>query len=275
MWSRLDISINSNSADAQEIIESCFERVFLFEQKFSRFIPDNWLDKLNSKKRIALDNEAKSLIELSKKISKISQGHFDITVRPFLENRWYGIKKERFDENKFWYQNVEITEDEIILHNDVSIDFWSLGKGYMIDIVYKTLKKTYDSFIVDFWGDIKVAWKHTIYLEDPLQIGKYIGNYVLEDASIAASWRQKRRFWDSNHLISPLNPDWNEEIIGAFIKHKLATFADAFSTAVMVSPRDIALKILQETPDLEGCIIEKNGTIHQSKKLEIIWNNQQ
>jgi thiamine biosynthesis lipoprotein ApbE len=46
--------------------------------------------------------------------------------------------------------------------------------------------------------------------------------------------------------------------------HRLALFADIFSTALFVSPVDIALKMMRETSGLAACIILRDGTIHKS-----------
>lgn len=74
-----------------KLIERSRNIVERFEKKYSRFIAGNYLDTLNKTKQAPHTPELVSLLTLAKKVSLLTEGHFDITVLPFLENRGYGI----------------------------------------------------------------------------------------------------------------------------------------------------------------------------------------
>lgn len=107
--------------DIPDLEQKCRERVERFENQYSRFIHGNFLHSLNTLKQAPANRELVSLLHLAKKVSQISQGYFDITVLPFLENRGYGIAENTLKEN-FGSEHIEITDENIFLRNDVSID---------------------------------------------------------------------------------------------------------------------------------------------------------
>ncbi|MDD3793503.1 MAG: FAD:protein FMN transferase [Candidatus Gracilibacteria bacterium] len=263
--SRLDITINSKNID-EELIETCFLQAQNFENKYSRFIKGNYLYNLNKKKSSQIDGELFSIINLCKKVSDLTDGYFDITIIPFLENIGYGIEDIFIDEN-IGYKNIEIKDDIIYLKNEVSIDLGSVGKGYIIDKIYTILDKKYDNFIINFGGDIRVKGKHIIYLEDPLNDKNIVGEIELQDCFIASSSPNKRKTKKGHHLINPFEKNSQNDKIAIFLTHKLSSFSDIFSTALFVTPLEKSLNILSSIKGLEGLIIDSNGNIYKSSNL--------
>ena len=88
--SRLDITLYDEKNDSG--ISESFSIVEDFEKKYSRFKSENILSEINSKKIFSLDPEISSLLRLCIKVSKMTQGSFDITLLPVLENKGYGIQ---------------------------------------------------------------------------------------------------------------------------------------------------------------------------------------
>ena len=62
---------------------------------------------LNKNKKSSIDSEFLSIINLSKKVSDLTDWYFDITILPIIENIWYWIFKKKLEEN-IWYKNIEI-----------------------------------------------------------------------------------------------------------------------------------------------------------------------
>lgn len=266
LWSFLTIDIKDAGDFFVSDVERCFEMTRKFEKKYSRFISWNYLSELNHSSKAKIDDEFYSMINLALKVSEMTQWYFDITLLPLLENAWYWISKIKLKEN-IWYKNIVLLEDKIELKNWVQIDLWSVGKGYMIDKIFKYLDKKYNDFIIDFGWDIKVKWKHKVSLEDPNDTSKNIWNINLNNLSIASSSGNRRQFWDIHHLI---DPKWWKSIQDKqtiFLTHKFASFSDIFSTALFVSPIDIAIKVLNTVPGLEGIVIMTDGTIHKTKNF--------
>lgn len=268
--SYLKIEIFDTNVAASELEERCKKIVQRFEETYTRFSPTSFLSQLNTTKQAPSNPELVSLLRLASKVSQLTEWYFDITILPFLENRGYGVHSEVLQEN-YGSENIEITDTKILLHNDVRIDLGSLWKGYIIDVLYKVLDPISTKFIIDFGGDIRVKWKHTIMLEDPQKIGKIIWEIQIINQSIAASTPSKRSFGKSQHLMNPKNPDRRSEIQGTYAVHQKALFADIFATALFVSPLHISERILRQTSWISWCIYTLKGTKIQTKDFTAIW----
>ncbi len=273
-WSRLSITIHAEDID-KNIVDHCFSETEKFEKKYSRFIKWNYLYELNKNKSSQIDREFLSVINLCKKVSDITGWIFDITILPLLENIGYWIEKDKLEEN-IWYKNIEINWQKIILNNGASIDIWAVWKWYMVDKIYNILDTHFQSFIIDFWGDIRIKWKENIFLEDPNDDKKVIWSIELDDISIASSSATKRKTSIWHHLISAKEKQSQNDKIAVYVTHKLSSFSDIFSTALFVCPLEKSIEILNKIDWLEGLIIAKNGEIYKSRgfncKLQSIWS---
>lgn len=261
--SKLEILILSEW-EFSDLVQKCFEYWENFEDKYSRFNKNNFLSQLNEKKYSEITPEFYQIISLWLKLSDFSDWYFDISILPFLENKWYWISKEKIPEN-IWYKNIVLKKYSITLNNNISIDIWALWKWFIVDKIYNILDNKVDSFIINFWWDIRVKWKKEILLEDPLNEWKYIWKTIITHGSIASSNGSKRRFWNSHHLINPKTWESQNEIAWVFVSHKNCSFADSFSTCLFVSPIETSLKILRSIKGLEAMIILNNWVIHKSQ----------
>lgn len=261
--SSLHITISSWE-DISQLVQECFKMVDLFEQKYSRFIDGNFLSELNKNKSSQIDAEFLSILKLCLKVSKLTKGYFDITLLPVLENLGYGIAVNIQNES-LWYENIIIKDNTINLKNEVSLDIWAIGKWYMVDKIYNVLKHKVEAFTINFGWDIRVKWTQKIELEDPANRDKTIGNMEISNASIASSAGNKRVFWSSHHLINAKTKESQNDKIALYVTHKLSSFSDIFSTALFVTPLELSLKILEQTPWLEALIIASDGVMYKSR----------
>jgi len=261
LGTKLIIAIQDNSVYISDI-DAIFDDIKKFEDQYSRFKKWNILDTLNTSKQIHAPKELLSMVSLAQKLSQMTDWYFDITVLPLLENIGYWIEKGKISE-KIGYKNIEIKWEYIYLHNWVSIELWALWKWYMVDFIYNSLAEKYQNFTVNFGGDIRTKWKQKFLLENPLDDSRAIWEIQLENLSLAGSNPEKRKTSKWTHLINPKAKKIDRKK-AIFTTHKLAIFADAFSTALFVSPLERSLDILHKTPWLEWMIIAEDGKIYTS-----------
>ena len=261
--SRLDISV-SDTPGMQEFVEKCFTLAENFEETYSRFKKGNFLDILNTEKSSEISSELSSILKLCLQVSELTDGYFDITLRPLLENAGYGVEDGKLEEH-LGYKNIVLSGKNLELKNGVSIDLWAVGKGYIVDKIYNMLDARSDEFVINFWGDLRVKGKQDVLLEDPYDDTKSLGNIVIENASIASSTGNKRKLSAGHHLINPKTKESQNDKIALYVTHRLASFADIFSTALFVTPLEKSLEILEKTQWLEALIIGADGSMYKSK----------
>lgn len=250
MWSELKITHNSSNSEIEEI----FSYVKDFEQTYSRFIKWNYLDWLNSWSISELDNISLQFLNIAKEAYRLSEGHFDITISPILEELGYWNKEKEY---KIWLDWIEIMWNELHL-NGRKIEFWSMWKWYIVDYAFAKLSPSNDKILIDFGWDIKFKWDFKIWLESPFVENEIIWTYLWKDTSLAASSWSKRKFNGHNHLISKEFNTSIKQKKWVFLSHPSSLISDIFSTAVFVSPLNIWIKIIQSVKDLEWMIIEED-----------------
>ena len=248
----------------QKDIDECFLSVETFENTYSRFIPDNFLYQLNHSGQSNCPKELKEMISYAQNVYQQTSGYFDITLLPFLENSGYGIAPEKIPEHT-WMQHIEIQSDTITLHNNVCIDLWGIGKWYILDTVYNLLQDKYPHYILNFWGDIRTCGTTTVWLEDPLRPWKIIGELQLENRAFCASSGEKRKLGTEHHILNPKTQRSPTDKLAIYTTHLLGVYADMYATALFACPLDEALKILENTPELEALIITREGKMHCSQ----------
>ncbi|USN57859.1 MAG: FAD:protein FMN transferase [Candidatus Peribacteria bacterium] len=77
---------------------SLISKISDFEQKYSRFISNNYLAQLNASGEGNIDNEFLLLFDACFQAYHNSLGHFDITLLPLLENMGYGVALQKMEE---------------------------------------------------------------------------------------------------------------------------------------------------------------------------------
>ncbi len=122
---------------------------------------------------------------------------------------------------------------------------------------------------------MRIKGKQEVLLEDPCNETQSIGSIQIHDGSIASSSWNKRKITDGHHLLNPKTWASENEKLALYVTHKLASFADIFSTALFVTPIDKTLKILEQTKGLEALIIMQDGTMYKSRGFNCNLNTEE
>ena len=248
----IEIFEDINEERSQAVFNSL--RLFItdYENKYSRFLSDSLITKLNTTG--ILENPDQITIDLLNKGQELftkTNGLFNFLIGEILENRGYDANysftiKETANTKINALEDLVISPDLITLKNG-RIDLGGFGKGYLIDLIAKELKDTYKLpyFLINGGGDIYATSENEtpiiIYLEHPTEPETYIGTTTLLNQGFAASSPHKRQWVVNdkkyNHIVSGEN---EIEIDATFIKAKTAYEADAFATTtLMLDPKEI------------------------------------
>jgi thiamine biosynthesis lipoprotein len=150
------------------------------EQKFSRYLPNNVMAKINNSqgKPVTIDDEIFRLLEFAKRCFELSDGLFDITSG-VLRRAWKFDGSDNLPTPNavkalmpyIGWQKVQYKQHSIILAKGMELDFGGIGKEYAVDCVAKLCSEyaATTSVVVNFGGDIQVT--RARHCKQPWDIG--------------------------------------------------------------------------------------------------------
>lgn len=259
--------------------------VELFEENFSAYDCNSEIGKINknSGKLTKLSRECFDLIKKSIFYSELTEGFFDITIKP-LVNLW-SVGKDNFNIpsdktiNKYRelvdYKKIELREQssEIKLNSGQQIDLGAIAKGYMADKlkdIFVTLGVK--SGIINLGGNIVLIGSNinekpwTIGIQDPFKNrGEYVGIVSLIDKSIVTSGVYERFSIKNDKVYSHIiNPKTAYPIVGQILSISIISDksidGDGLSTGLYILGIEKSLKILKEL-NLDGIFITKDKEV--------------
>jgi len=297
MGTTYTVKIAGRQVNTDKIKEKVDNLLARINDQMSTYIPSSNLSRFNAHRVTTWEKfpaEALFLIKEAKKISKITQGAFDITVGP-LVNLWgFGpIKKENSDEipsdediekilKTVGYENVKTRNHPPGLRKTqptLYIDLSAIAKGYAVDQIGSLLYSYgFHNFMVEIGGEVVVKgerakgfeWRIAIEKPEP---GAASGGVKekgvhrvlkLKNKGLATSGDYRNYFVKDgkrySHTIDPRT--------GRPITHSLASVtvidkncmrADALATALMVLGPEEGFRMAQRLK-LAALFIVKSDT---------------
>jgi len=275
-----------SSKDLQKGIDKELKK---FDASLSMFNPESTLSHINQAGTdsfdLSKDPWANLVIERSLKISKLTDGAFDITVAP-LVNAWgFGFERsanvtpEYIDSIKQFvgYQLITLNNGKLVKSDArIKLDASAVAKGYACDVVGDFLRSNgvYD-FLVEIGGEMVLSGKNPHGNDWRVGINKpeddstssnteWEHKLTLTDKGVATSGNY-RRFYEKNgkryaHTIDPHTgyPVQHSLLSATVIANDCLT-ADALATSFMVMGIEKAMKIAESLPDVEALFIYDNG----------------
>lgn len=153
---------------ANHLSSLAYTEIKRIEQKFSRYIPNNPLSKINNSqdKPVAIDEEVFRLLEFANSCFELSEGLFDITSG-VLRKAWKFDGSDNLPTFKavktlmpyIGWRKVKYDQSSITLAKGMQLDFGGIGKEYAVDSVAKLCAEhaPNTSVVVNFGGDIQVT----------------------------------------------------------------------------------------------------------------------
>jgi len=214
--------IDSNKDDVQRVAQAAEEEVRRIETKYSRFLPDSILSKINSSdgQKTTIDAETHYLLNYASVAFELSDGLFDITAG-VLSKLWdfrNGIipSPETIRTNLAYvgFQHIRFNSNSIILPAGMSLDFGGIGKEYAVDCAAAICKSAGITHgIIDLGGDLHVIgpqpdnrpWK--VGVRNPRAPENAIAELAITQGGLSTSGDYERYFEHSGkrycHLLLP------------------------------------------------------------------------
>ena len=235
-----------------------------FEKKYSRFISDSDISRLNKERILeSPDLETYNILMHGIDLYVRTNGVFNILVGHILESQGYDAEYS-FRENQDVVrkagdpnQDIFISKSRIQLQGSANIDIGGYGKGWLIDLLAKELQDRFNisQLLINGGGDIYTTSQGEnpveIYLEDPQEAQKIISSVKIKNRGFAASSPHKRS-WpsetkdehgiskDHTHIVSQTKNEIKDIM---YVTASNAVDADAFATAFLQMDSEQASKV--------------------------------
>ena len=238
------------------------------------------ISRMNRNEDVKADRYFEEVFNLSRKVSEMTGGAFDITVGPLVRAWGFGPDaSERFDRTKLdslmafvGFSKVKLENGRLLKDNPaIILDVNAIAQGYTVDVI----SRYFDSlgirnYLIEVGGEVRVKgtkngnlWK--IGIDRPFDNNLIPGADLqavieLKDRSLATSGNY-RKFYEENgikysHTIDPVTgyPVRNRLLSATIIAGECAV-ADAVATAAMVMGHEKAIEFIENHPEFDAYFI--------------------
>ena len=226
------------------------------KNSMSIFSPTSLLSRINRNETDSLDCHIAHNIELAKRFSELSDGAYDITIKPLTDALGFGREETFTDINidsllEFvGYELISIEEGRLRKADSrVEIDLNSIAKGYTVDLIAERLEALgIRDYMVNIGGEIRCkgcnnkGQKWSIGIETP-----YDGNMAMDsfekivyiaDKAIATSGNYRRFYLtdDGQKVAHTIDPKSGRSAVSALLSVTVIapTCAEADAAATML-----------------------------------------
>jgi len=269
--------------------EEALNEIERIESRISPFKPESEISLINQNATIhsvRVSIETFNLLKIAKEIWQNTKGAFDITVGPLI--KLWGVHgnsantppPESIEKIKqiCGMHLVELDEKNStvkFLKEGVRIDLGAIGKGYAIDQAIMILKEAQITSAFIHGGTSSASaigvpqssesWRISVEIPPPfnLNVNGVIALMELFNSSfsVSAIWGRmmKTKNETLGHIIDPASGYPVKNCLLAATRTKSATYADALSTAILVSGKKICKDLLNKYPDLNYLYIIRSA----------------
>lgn len=238
------------------IIKKEVERI---ESRISWFRSDSELSRINelaAHKPVEVDDELLEILLVCQTCWELTDGLFDITLRPLLEY-WRSADSNHADQSELseikertGQQHVNIDEERSVLtfdREDVEIDLGGFGKGYALEKVKSLLtdmnvERAFISFgesSILALGDHPAGGGWRIGINNYLKPGSSVYEFKVRDGSVSTSSNfhlaDDGSLEKHSHIIDPMTGEPPESLSSVSVKFSSAVVSEMMSTAFFIS----------------------------------------
>jgi thiamine biosynthesis lipoprotein len=289
MGMRFEISIVAeNSRWADERVQDAIKEINRVEKLISAFSDDSTVNEINRNagvKPVKTNAEIFRLIDMSLKISEITNGLFDITYHTTDkgDENIHKSKGNKIIPNEINYKNIVLdTKNQTVFLKDknIRISFGANSKGYAADRAKYVLQMNgVNSGVINAGGDI-ITWglqpgneQWTIAAADPEQLHLSFANVPLSNMAVATSVNNKTNTAAiSEKYLSVISPETACNMSGiksVSIISTSAELADSLSAAVMLMGINAGLYLINQLNQVACIIIDDYNRVYTSKEVSI------
>lgn len=295
MGSNFSLKVVADSeAEGTKYLNLAIEEISRIEKLISSWDSNSQTSEVNRNSGIQplnVDPELYGLIERSLRISKLTDGAFDITYAS-MDNIW------KFDGtmtqmptkiavaesiSKVGYHNIILDKEQgtVFLKNrGMKIGFGAIGKGYAADRAKEVLKsKGVSGGIINASGDL-VAWGNqpdgsswTVGITNPLNKEKIFSWLPVNNQALVTSGNYEKFVTIDgvkySHIIDPRTGYPSKGLLSVSVLTNTGELGDALATAVFVMGVEVGLDFINQVNGVECILVDELNKMHFSKNLNL------
>ena len=244
------------------------------KSSMSIFNTQSLISRINAGVTDSLDIHLIRNIAVAARMYRLSDGYYDITVKPLTDA--YGFAKKRKIEHPnvdsllqfVGFEKFRVVGSRIVKSdNRLQLDLNSLAKGYTVDLLADRLEALgCGDYIVEVGGEIRTSglsprgdvWR--VGVDSPFEGNQSPGEYQqavieLSDRALATSGNYRRYYTDSegNKIVHTINPKTGKGVISTLLSATVVANrcveADAMATMFMAMGTDRAVQVAESLKD--------------------------
>ncbi len=295
MGSRFDISVVAeNETVGNNYISLATNEIKRIEKLMSSWDENSQTSEINRNagiNHVKVDDELFQLIQRSLKISKLTNGSFDISYAS-MDRIWKfdGSMTEMPSEESIKKSIESVGFHNVILDDanktvflklkGMKIGFGAIGKGYAADKAKALLQDNgVKAGIINASGDLNAWGKQPdgkdwmVAIVNPLNKEKVFSWLPVKNSSVVTSGNYEKHVKLNgelySHIIDPRTGYPSKGILSVSIFTKSAELADALATSVFVMGVDTGLDFINQLKNVECIIVDAENKVITSNNIEL------
>jgi thiamine biosynthesis lipoprotein len=285
------VVVAPGAAVARAHAEDARARLEQLERRWSRFLPDSEVSRLNdaSGAPVVVSADTRGLVTRAVDGWRRTHGRFDPTVVDALVAQGYDRDFASIDQAAPAPVDVHgapgcggIDVDDLVgavrLPRGVHFDAGGIGKGFAADIVVEELVAAgVDGACVNVGGDLRVAGRApgdsgwVVDLEHPIT-GASVAYTQLRAGAVVSTWRTKRAWGPPDarrhHLIDPATgAPATSGLAGVVVVTGRAWWGEVLAKAAFVDGLERGTALLEEH-GASGYLVDDDGVVHTAGHVE-------
>jgi thiamine biosynthesis lipoprotein len=273
----------ADDRSALQFAAKALEWLGAFEAKFSRFLPDSIVSRINDaagRSWVKTDPETDQLLDIAEELFTRTEGILDATMLPLLKVWNWKEAHEKLPAESSVAQALDLTgwdkvlrrPGEIFLPQEgMGLDFGGFGKELAVDALVKLAKVCgLKDAMVDLGRDVYAMGGNGVHpfwhigIEKGEQPGACWGGLAVSDRAVSSSGNYARKFTHNGvhygHILDP-RTGWpvSNGMLAVTVVGRTCLEAGIYSTAVFVLGTEKGLRLASRTLDLDVCTQSEQG----------------